>query len=425
MALTLPEALKRAAQGGNAMLAGIAQAIVTTDELANVLPLQPVSEVNISYRREGSLPSTAWLPDSGVSSEESAGTDDNVVVPVRRIVGNVDVDALADALTGNAPGEQRSARLVAKIKATWREAMLKLVNGGWATSYTVSPAVGSTAALALGTTGLDGISTFGPGLDSNRFGAGTIKYTHAGTLWQFRAPGDVTFGDAVAAATDDSYTLYSWNKSRYIVVTLDVSDAAANHEFNVYFASSNNEFDGMKSLLGPGMTVDPVGGNGDAFDFGMLDHLMSLEKVRQNRAFIMNSALVEKFYAANRALGGTQPTTIQLPNYGQPVPTYRGVPLITNDNCLSDETVGTGTCSSIYLASLTATEGLALGVANAGGQTVSPQADPRTRPVLGFQIEDLGSLEGKDAKRTRVKLYCAPILRSSLALVRRRGIVAT
>jgi len=45
----------------------------------------------------------------------------------------------------------------------------------------------------------------------------------------------------------------------------------------------------------------------------------------------------------------------------------------------------------------------------------SPNADPRTRSVFGFRIEDLGPLEGKDARRTRVKWYGAPALKSLLS----------
>ena len=400
----------------NLFQAGVAKAIVTMDELAAVLPLLPTSQIHVAYRREGALPGTAWLPDTGVTSEESAGTDDNVVVPLRRIVGNVDVDALADELTGQSRGEQRSSKLSAKVKSTWREAMSKFINGANVTSHALVLATDPFAAI-------DAID-YGPWLDSGRYGPGEIQYTHVGTFWKFRAPGDVDFGDAVACAADGSYTLYSWNKSKWITVTLDVSDATANGRTTITFISSGNEYDGLKELIGPGMTIDPTGANGDAFDLAMLDKLITLEKVRTNRAFVTTGSLVEKFYAAYRALGGTTPQTLQLPGYGSPVPTYRGIPILQNDNVLATETVGSATtCSSVYLASLDEAQGLALAVANEGGSVVTPDADPRTRPVLGFRIEDLGPLEGKDARRLRVKFYGAPVLRSTLALARRRGIV--
>jgi hypothetical protein len=412
MGLTLPEAMKRAT---NPVQVGLAKAIVTMDELAAVLPLMPVGSVHVSYRREGALPGTAWIPDSGITTEESAGSDDNVIVPLRRVVGNVDVDAFADDLTGNSRGEQQAARLSAKIKGTWREVMGKFINGANVTSHAlVSSAAPFTAVDAV---------DYGPWLDSNRYGPAELQYTHTGTLWAFRAPGDVTFGEPVIALADGTFTLYSWNKSKWVTLTLDVSDAVADGRTVITFASASNEFDGIKELIGPGMTIDPTGTDGDVFDLAMMDKLITLEKIRTNRAFIANGSIVEKFYAAYRALGGTTPQTLQLQGYGSPVPTYRGIPILQNDNVLANETVGTtSTCSSIYLASLDEAQGLCLAVANEGGATVTPDADPRTRPVMGFRIESLGPLEGKDARRTRVKFYGAPVLRSTLALARRRGI---
>lgn len=413
MGLTLPEAMKRAT---NLVQAGMAKAIVTMDELAAVIPLLPVGQVHVAYYREGALPGTAWIPDSGITTEESAGTDDNVLVPLRRIVGNVDVDAFADDLTGNSRGEQRASKLSAKIKATWREVTNKIVNGGNVTSHVM----GSAAAPFTAVDGID----YGPWLDSGRYGPGEIMYTHVGTGWQFRAPGDVEFGPVTTAAADGSFTLYSWNRSKWITLTLDVSDAVADGRTTITFASTSFEFDGLKEIIGPGMTIDPVGGSGDAFDLAMLDKLITLEKIRTNRVFITNGAVVEKFYASYRALGGTTPQSMQLPGYGAAVPTYRGIPILQNDNVLTNETVGGATtCSSIYLGSLDESQGLALAVANEGGATVTPDADPRVRPVLGFRIEDLGPLEGKDARRIRVKFYGALVLKSTLALARRRGVI--
>lgn len=415
MGLTLPEAMKRAT---NPFQVGLAKAIVTMDELAAVLPLMPVGSVHVSYRREGALPGTAWIPDSGLTTEESAGTDDNVFVPLRRVVGNVDVDAFADDLTGQSRGEQQAARLAAKIKATWREVMGKFVNGANVTSHTLVSSANPFAAI----TAID----YGPWLDSDRYGPGELKYTQATKEWSFRAPGDVTFGNPVAAASNGNYTLYSWNPSKWVTLTLTVASATADGRTVISFNSTSYEFDGLKELLGPGMTIDPVATDGDAFDLSMLDKLITAEKVRTNRAFILNGALIEKFYAAYRALGGTTPQTLQLQGYGAPVPTYRSIPLLQNDNALSNETIGaTSNASSIYLASLDETQGLALAVANDGGTTVTPDADPRTRPVMGFRIESLGPLEGKDARRTRVKFYGAPVLRSTLALARRRGVKTT
>lgn len=410
---TLPEAMKRSR---NRVMQGLAKAIVTTDEMANVLPIVPVDGTAIEFLREGTEPSTEFISDAGTTTEESTGTDDLVRIPIRRIVGNSDLDALALDLTGDPAGSQKGTQVAKKVKATWRKAMDKFVNGSRVTSHTL----GSSADPFLAVDAID----YGPWLDSDRYGPGSLKYTHAGTLWQFRAPGDVDYGTAVACASDGSYTLYSHNKNKYITVTLDVSDATGNGETHIRFASSNNEYDGLLELCVPDQVIAPTGANGDAFSLQMLDELISKEKVRTNRVFVANSKILEKYFSAQRSLGGINPGSIVLPGYAQPVPTYRGIPFLINDNIKSNETVGgASTCSSIYLASLDANEGLFFGVANTGGaQGLNVDADPRAQVVLGFRIQDMGPLEGKDADRVRVKLYGATALKSTLALARRRGI---
>ena len=230
MGFTLPEALKRAR---NPMMMGIMKEIVTTDELAAMIPFVPVEGESVSYHREGTLPNTEFIPDSGATTEESTGEDDKVTVPFRRIVGNIDIDAFADDLTGAQPGQQTNLQLAKKAKTTWRKIKDKLVSGKHVTSATFNPATDPFAAL-----------TFVQGsawLDSSRYGPGSVKYTHSGTKWQFRAPGDVQYGEAVTVSTDTtSVVLRSWNRSKYIVVDVDVSKATGDGEAHVTFASSSN-----------------------------------------------------------------------------------------------------------------------------------------------------------------------------------------
>ena len=412
MGLTLPEAMKRAK---NMLFVGMAKSIVTTDEMAAVLPMSMVDSVHDTFRREGTLPSTEFIADSGTATEESTGTDDNVIVPLRRIVGNMDIDAFADDLTGSAPGSQRGAQVAKKAKATWRMVKDKFVNGAHVTSHTL----GSSVAPFTAITAID----YGPWLDSSRYGPGEIRYTNTGTTWEFRAPGDVEFGDAVTAAADGDFTLESWNNSRYITLTLDVSAALVDARTSIEFVSSGNESDGLLEMVSPSQVISATGANGDAFDLSMLDEMITAEKVRNNRAFFMNGTHVEKYYAAMRALGGTAPPSIQLPGYGTPVPTYRGIPLLQNDNVNTDETVGTTTdAGSLWLASLDTDEGLSLTVANSGGTSLNVEADPRDQIVMGFRISDLGERDELDARRIRVKFYSAPRLKSTLALVRRSGV---
>ncbi len=412
MALTIPQALQRLS---NPVMQGIMKTVVTTDQMAAMLPIETVQDDAIRFVREGELPvGGAWLPDSGVTTEESTGTDDKVTVEFRRLVGNMDVDELAQVLSG---GVQQGAQLGQKIKSTWRTVQDSIVNGNRITGHTLYSSADPFAAIDA--------ASYAPWMDSARRGPGSLKYVHVGTYWSFRAPGDPDYGTPVAAAADGSYTLYSYNKSKWIRLTLDVSDATANGETSIAFTTSTNQFEGLEKVISPSMIIDPVGADGDDYSFAKLDRLISTVKVRSNRAFVANSTMIEKHYAAVRALGGTTPEYLEIPTGAgfAKVPAYRGIPILENDFIPSDESVGaTTTASSIYLASMDAQEGLFLAATSFGGQQVLAEADPRSVPVLGFYIKDVGLLEGKDHRRTRVSWIGALCLKSSLALAKCGGI---
>jgi hypothetical protein len=407
--LSLLEAAKRSE---NKLFQGLAMSVINTDALAAAIPFRPFEGMSMVYRREGTPPSSAWVPDDGTLPQPSVGTDDLVHVPIRSLGSDIDVVSLADDLSGGADTRDQIPR---KARATWDLVKAAVVNGGNTTSHTLGSSADPFAAI-------DAIA-YGPWLDSSRFGPGEIKYTHSGTLWQFRAPGDPAFGEAVAAAADGVYVLKSFNQSKFIVVTLDVSDATANGRTSIEFASTTNEFDGLNRLVASDMVVRSSGASGDALTFDKLDELLDMVKIRDNLVFVMNGKLQRKFYGLNRALGGTDPTHVSLPGYSGPVPVYRGVPILVNDHVLSNEVKTATTLSSVYLASLNTTDGLFLGYPTRGGQAIEVQADPRSTVVMGWRIEDIGALEGSARRRTRVQWHGALGLGSSKALARASEII--
>lgn len=409
MGLTFPEALKLVS---NAYVQGIGKSIVTVDAFSAAVPLLTVTGDSFKGWREGTLPvGGAFVDDSGVTTEESTGTLDQVDIPMRRIVGNMDIDDQANDAGDNVTG----VHLAKKVKATWRQVQQTMITGNRVTSHTLSAAGAPMTALSA--------FNYGPWLDSDRRGPGSIKYTHVGQLWQFRAPGDVAYGAAVPATANGTYTLKSWNESKWIQVTITAATATANGETMISFATSTNQFEGLNEIVEPARSIDPVAANGDPFSFALMDQMLTNEKVRMNRAFLVNSSIEEKIYAAYRTMGGLEPRMVQVPGYGGgEVLSYRGVPVLVCDFIPSNETVGSTTnASSMYLASMDADEGLFLGVAS-GGTSTLVDADPFRRSVLGFKFTDVGALEGKDARRTRVTFRGAVGLRSNLALVRKRGV---
>lgn len=414
MALTLPQAIQRLS---NPVMQGIMRTVVTTDQMSAILPIVPVQNDAIRFVREGELPvGGAFIDDTGVTTEESTGKDDRTMVEFRRLVGNMDVDVFANVLSN---GVQQGNQLQKKVKATWRKVQDTNINGNRTTSHTLSPAAGSPGA-AVGAS-----ATYSPWLDSGRRGPGSIKYTNTGTLWQFRAPGDPDYGDAVAVAGNSTVTLYSYNKSKWIRVTITVASATADGEVHIRFNTSTNQYEGLEQLCDASMLVAAGAANGDDYGFSTLDRLQTRVKVRDNLAYVMPSTLLEKHFAACRALGGTTPEYTEIPSVMgmSKVPAYRGVPILVNDFIPADETVGSTTnASSVYLASFNADEGLFLAGCSYGGEQIMAEADPRSVPVLGFYIQDVGLLEGKDHRRTRVGWYGAMCLKSPLALARMSGI---
>jgi hypothetical protein len=416
MALLIPEALKRMSAGGSPLTLAMLKTIVTVDALFARIPMAENNGPVVTVPREGAEPTGGNFigDDDNGPIEESTGTDDVIGLPLRRVVGDMDVDSLVDDFTG---GAARDAQFLKKVKATARKVQDKFINGGHTTSHTIPSAPASLGAIGAS-------ATYAPGMDSLRRGPGSIKYTHTGTLWQFRAPGDQDFGPAVAAASNGTYTLRSFNQSYFIRVTITVATATANAEGSIYFNSTTKEFDGLPRLVTPAQTIDPVGANGDFFSLAILDKMISNLKVGDNPAFIMSGDYIEAFYAIMRALGGTDPNTMMIEGYGQPVPTYRGIPILRNDWILSNETVGSSSVTgSLYLANLDAEEGLYFAVANMG-ERFDPQSSPDRGPVLGWRVDRIGALEGKDRRRTRLAFYGAPVLKSPLAAVRRRGVLA-
>ncbi len=406
--LTLYEAAKRSR---NPLAAALFKAIVTEDELFTMLPMVPKAGDSFMYTREKALATVEWVKADGSSSlTESASTFDQVTVPKRRLGSNVDIDNFSeDQQTEN--GSPAATQSVKKAKAAAREMAAALVSGAYVTSATLGVVTDPFAAV-------DAIVA-GPHIDSDRYGPGELRYVHAGTLWSFRAPGDRDFGTAVAAASDGTYTLKSDNPSKWIQVTLDVSDATAGGTTRITFASTTDKPEGMAKLCAPSQEIASTGGTGDALAFSTLDTLIDMVKRRENLAFVMPGSLIRKYRALCRALGGSTPEHVVLPNFGspRPVPSYMGIPILKNDNIPATESKGgVLTLSSVYCVSLAADEGLYAGCF--GSASFDADADPRARNVLGMRITPVGQLETKDAQRYRLTWYGAYAIGSELALAR-------
>jgi|SRR5210317_184965 len=164
------------------------------------------------------------------------------------------------------------------------------------------------------------------------------------------------------------------------------------------------EFDGLVSLVEAGQTIASTGANGDALTLTKLDELA--DKIPYGPdAFIMNSAMIRQYRNLLRTVGGgTDANMLQLKNFDRPILTHNGIPILKNDFILSDEAKGTmSTGSSIYAVRMNEDDGVH-GIF--GGDSA------------GIRIENIGTVQNKDAWRIRVKWYSAIVMKSTLSLAR-------
>ena len=165
-------------------------------------------------------------------------------------------------------------------------------------------------------------------------------------------------------------------------------------------------FDGLSKLVTAGQSI-VAGANGAPLTLSMLDEL--LDAVPNGADIIlMRSGTIRAFRALLRAAGGTTSSELMLPNFGRPMLTHNGVPVLRNDFLSGGETQGSSnvTCS-IYAARLNEMDGLhgIYGGANAG-----------------VVAEDIGTVQNKDADRLRLKWYVGLALKSTKSLARIKGI---
>jgi hypothetical protein len=172
-------------------------------------------------------------------------------------------------------------------------------------------------------------------------------------------------------------------------------------------ASSNaKQFDGISRLVVAGQTIT-AGDNGAAVSLSMLDELKDAVTLGPD-AFVMRRGTWRAIKALLRAAGGNTAEMIQLQNFGRPVPAFDGIPVLVNDYLAANEAQGTATATaSIYAVRMNEADGL-------HGLYGGPSA--------GMVVENIGTVQNRDANRIRVKWYCGLALKSTRSLARIKGI---
>ncbi len=176
-------------------------------------------------------------------------------------------------------------------------------------------------------------------------------------------------------------------------------------------ATSPKQFDGIAKLVTSAQTIDAgTGGNGGALNLSLLDQLCDMV-INGADALVMRPGTIRAYRALLRATGGTDASMMEIANFGVPVLSHNGTPILRNDYLPANETLGTGTAlCSVYAVRFNEADGLH-GIY--GGASA------------GVRVEDIGTVQNKDATRTRLKWYCGLALKSTKSLARLRGVSNT
>ncbi len=173
---------------------------------------------------------------------------------------------------------------------------------------------------------------------------------------------------------------------------------------------SPKEFDGIGNLVTVGQTLTGPGANGDALTLSFLDQLED-EVPNGPDAFIFNGIAIRQYRNLLRTVGGgTDANMLQLKNFDRPMLTHNGIPILKNDFVNADETKGTKTdLMSIYAVRFNEQDGVH---AIFGGASA------------GIRVENIGTVQNKDAWRVRLKWYSGLVLKSTRSLAKFEGLTS-
>lgn len=210
---------------------------------------------------------------------------------------------------------------------------------------------------------------------------------------------DTTMSDT-SSQTAEQIAKKAKSVARKFHQTLAVGNATANPK----------EFDGLSQLAvqAGGTQTVTAGVNGSALTLAMLDELCDAVPNGAD-VLVMRRGTIRAFRTLLRATYGTDAVMQQGRNFdGRPMLTHNGIPVIMNEFLAPDETQGTNNnTTSVYALRLNELDGLH-GIW--GGENA------------GISVENIGTVQNKDATRYRLKWYCGVALKSTRSIGRLKGL---
>lgn len=267
------------------------------------------------------------------------------------------------------------------------------------------------------------IEILGNALTYNRENAmATAAFFNVGDTWTESTP---TFTQHQAAlkilggdADVDQYIATTRSNVQDIeAAVLELKAKAVAHEFEETFiygdaAGDPKAFDGLHKLVPNGQQVHQGSGSTAApLSLRRLDQLIDTIRPGKPDFLLMTRRTRRGLSAFARSAGS--PVQFETAGFGQRVMFYDGIPVLESDFMVDTETVVGGTFGSKTGGSGSSIFAVRLGEGHLAGLTNG-----------GIQVEAVGPLETKDARRWRCKWYVSLALFSTLSLARLDGISA-
>jgi hypothetical protein len=257
------------------------------------------------------------------------------------------------------------------------------------------------------------IEIVGNGLTYNREStAATAAFFDVGDTWTESTP---TFAQITATlkimggdADIDNYLIATRSNVQDLeVAVIQLKAKAVQQLFEETFISGDSvanpkAFDGIDKLCEPGQTLS-MGVNGASLTLDKLDELVDTVKGGKPEMLLMSRRSRRIINKLARTAGTFLETDRD--QFGQMMQYYDTIPIGVSDYIADDQTQGTSSdCSTIYAMQFG--EGAVAGLTGPGG----------------LQVERVGSLEQKDATRTRIKWYSSLALFNGMKLAKLIGV---
>ncbi|MET2951333.1 major capsid protein [Vibrio owensii] len=345
----------------NQLIAGVIEEIITEESLYWMLPFVQVNGKAYVYNREVRLADSEFL---GINQEvpEDDSEFKSVTTHLKILIGDVDVDKFVDT-TMSDTNNQKAIQLAMKAKGMGRRFKDALINGK---TKRTNPNTGADIAADLKEE-FEGVRKIW------KSGLADASYTHPG-----EDPNGVPDKDG------DDPTFNGWQK---------------------HWVTQVIHMDGSSPLTGNAPVEDDAL-SAEAITFEKLDEL--LDAIPGDADFLMMRKDTYRAYKALlRTTGATTPEMMMIRNFGQ-VPQHDGTPIIINDYLPTLTDADGNKYTEIYALRTNEVDGLhgLYGGSNAG-----------------IVVEDIGTVQNKDATRTRLKWYAGLALKSTKSMAVLRGVL--